>query len=976
MATTQLGAVLRHVWDLTADPNVNRQTDGDLLRTFLGWNEQTAFEALVRRHGPMVLRVCRRTLGNTDDAEDVLQATFLVLAQKAASIRKLESLASWLHGVAYRMATDARKAAARRHKYESRVKSTTQPQNPAASAAWQELQALLDEEIGRLSETLRAPFILCCLESKSYAEAAQQLGLQEGTIRNRLGRARKRLQEQLTRRGLSLTAVLTAAAVTTCDALSTVPRSLIRPIVEGGAQIVAGRGLSADLVSAKVMTLVKGATQAMFVTKCKSALVLLLCIAMGGGGLGAAIVRAGAEPSAQAQNPPTKDGSDGAKKERPLTESAPARPKTKAGVEVSGQVLGSDGKPFRGAELLLVPAPWTDAGAKASRSVRALSDADGRFRFAATSPEFDSGTTLVAAAAGFGPAWVETDKPPQGELNLKLVEDTPITGRVIDLEGRPIKGVAVSVQRVQTTPTEDLTPVLQAWPDGADRLLSKSLARPEWAGVSTQSTTGDDGRFRITGVGRERMAALRVEGETIESKVLHIFSRPGVDLAALTKADPEKAKPLMPRGPQPSIYGPAFEHAAQPCKPIVGVVKDKMTGKPIAGVGISGMAPNRWWEDYAQTKTDADGRFRLLGVAKASHYTISAYAGNSYLPSQQRISDSEGLKPVTANFDIVRGVLVKGRITDKETGNPIYCALWYFPMADNTFFKDLPGNDWYRHSIQGHRTEKDGTFSLTALPGSGIIMVRAENEAMGLYCEAVADPADKSKLYRDDGEGGLGQSFYTAGGSIQTLTGHHAYRLIEPQGADPFTCDIELDRGKKVTGAVVGPDGKPLAGAAVMGLTAVGGGAAVLKDASFTVAALNPARPRTIALVHQERKLAAHVTLRGDEKEPMTVKLEPWAAVAGRALDEEGNPVAGAECHVGYHPNMLRWQFDAGREKVKTDRDGRFRVEGLYPGVPFAITFVKKGKFLDAGDGYRELSVKPGQTKDLGDIKTKVYPAE
>jgi hypothetical protein len=178
--------------------------------------------------------------------------------------------------------------------------------------------------------------------------------------------------------------------------------------------------------------------------------------------------------------------------------------------------------------------------------------------------------------------------------------------------------------------------------------------------------------------------------------------RPGADIATLTKADPEKVQPGISRGPQPAVYGPTFEHVAQPCKPIIGVVKDKATGKPLTGVGVNGSAPNHWWGDYAQTKTDADGQFRLVGVAKASHYTVRAYAGQPYLPSQLQVADSEGLKPVTVDFEVVRGVQVKGRITDKETGKPVYCALWYFPLADNKFFKDLPGKEAYHFESISH----------------------------------------------------------------------------------------------------------------------------------------------------------------------------------------------------------------------------------------------------------------------------------
>src|SRR5262249_11222887 len=156
--------------------------------------------------------------------------------------------------VAYRMATDARRAAARRHKHESRA-NPTPPRDPALSAAWQELQALLDEEIAALPETLRAPFVLCCLENKSSAEAAQQLGLEEGAVWKRLSRARKRLQGRLTRRGVSLTAVLAAAAVGANGASAVVPRSLVGPTVKAAAQVGAGQALAAA-VSGTVLALV------------------------------------------------------------------------------------------------------------------------------------------------------------------------------------------------------------------------------------------------------------------------------------------------------------------------------------------------------------------------------------------------------------------------------------------------------------------------------------------------------------------------------------------------------------------------------------------------------------------------------------------------------------------------------------------------------------------------------------------------
>src|SRR5262245_37883665 len=116
MASAQLGIAVQRIRNLAARPKVSELTDGALLGAFLTCNDQAAFEALVRRHGPMIMRICLRTLRHVQDAEDALQATFLVLARRAASIRKRESLAGWLHGVAHRMAAQARRAASRRQR--------------------------------------------------------------------------------------------------------------------------------------------------------------------------------------------------------------------------------------------------------------------------------------------------------------------------------------------------------------------------------------------------------------------------------------------------------------------------------------------------------------------------------------------------------------------------------------------------------------------------------------------------------------------------------------------------------------------------------------------------------------------------------------------------------------------------------------------------------------------------------------------
>ena len=174
MAVAGIEPVVRHLRRAVLGREAARLTDGRLLEDFVSRRDPAAFEALVRRHGPMVLGVCRRVLRNPHDAEDAFQATFLVLARNAASVRRPAALASWLYGVARRVAGDARRAAARRQVRERRATNVEQTQ-PDLEAAFRELQAVLAQEVERLPEKYRTPLILCYLEGKTVAQAAQEL---------------------------------------------------------------------------------------------------------------------------------------------------------------------------------------------------------------------------------------------------------------------------------------------------------------------------------------------------------------------------------------------------------------------------------------------------------------------------------------------------------------------------------------------------------------------------------------------------------------------------------------------------------------------------------------------------------------------------------------------------------------------------------------------------------------------------------
>jgi RNA polymerase sigma factor (sigma-70 family) len=285
MATRTATKVVEHIRSLATAHGGTPLTDSQLLERFVARHEEDAFAALVRRHGPMVLRFCRRLLFNEQDAEDVFQAIFLTLARKAGSIRKHESVASWLHGVAHRLALKARTSAWKRRAHPT-PPMTREPADPLAELTGRELCAVLDEELRRLPEKYRAPLLLCYLEGQTQDEAARRLGCPFGTLRSRLERGRELLRVRLVRRGLAVSAVLPAAALAPGTA-SALPPLLAAATVKASLRFLSGS--SAGVASARAVGLAEEACRAATAAKIKLGTVLLLAagVLLGGSVLAA-----------------------------------------------------------------------------------------------------------------------------------------------------------------------------------------------------------------------------------------------------------------------------------------------------------------------------------------------------------------------------------------------------------------------------------------------------------------------------------------------------------------------------------------------------------------------------------------------------------------------------------------------------------------------------------------------------------------
>jgi RNA polymerase sigma factor (sigma-70 family) len=246
-------------------------SDGWLLGLFVEGKDETAFEALVRRHGPLVWGVCRRMLDH-HDAEDAFQATFVVLARKAPSIGRRDRLSGWLYGVAYRTALKAKAAAAKRRVKERPLKDVAMPEDQPPSER-REVEAVLDREISSLPEKYRLSVVLCDLQGKSHKEAASHLGWPVGTLSGRLVRARAILAKRLARRGVALSAGSLAAALVE-DATAGLPTSLVISTVQAVEQAA-----SVGVLSGEVIALAEGVLRAMFLAKLKVAAAVVLAFA-------------------------------------------------------------------------------------------------------------------------------------------------------------------------------------------------------------------------------------------------------------------------------------------------------------------------------------------------------------------------------------------------------------------------------------------------------------------------------------------------------------------------------------------------------------------------------------------------------------------------------------------------------------------------------------------------------------------------
>jgi hypothetical protein len=474
---------------------------------------------------------------------------------------------------------------------------------------------------------------------------------------------------------------------------------------------------------------------------------------------------------------------------------------------------------------------------------------------------------------------------------------------------------------------------------------------------------------------------LRLRGSGIAQEVLYVVNRAGFDAAPVNKAVLDRIPAeLRHPGRPPLLYGPKITYVVPASRRIGGIVRDAHSGKPVAGytihVGVG-------YGFGITSVSDKQGRYQLNGVPKVKQYLLSAEppTGSSWLRSGARINDTEGVQPLSVDFTVAHGILVSGRVLDKTTRKGVKGSVRFVPLPSNKF-ADKPGYDSYKYERLSTPLDSTGRFKLTVVPGPGVLMAQAysddkvNGQAVNPYKHAVFDAKDRE--YVQVTENGEDRYFTVLGNTIEFLGIEHALKVLNlAPDAGAAQCELFVQRGQTMTVKIEDADGKPLKGTTLAGVTDGWPGAMTIKDATCTVFALDAKKSRRVLFYHAGRKLAGELTVRGDEKEPPVARLHPTGAVIGRVLNREGQPIAGADVNLSSPDNAARElyrQLDQRRKVIRTDKDGRFKIEGIVPDVKFSLNITQGRTFLVGEPRIGVRQVKPGATLDLGEVRVKPGP--
>lgn len=956
-------------------------SDRELLRRYADDDDQEAFTILVRRYSRLVLSVCRQCLVSGADAEDVCQATFLVLARKAKNARWQHSIANWLYTTARNLSRNVRTAARRRASHEKQAVALEAIPSIETMTA-RELLDALGEEIEKLPVIYREPLVLNFFEEMSREEIAVRMGIPVGTVKTRLERGKKRLGDALAKRG-----VVSGFAMLTFLTVARAGPSTLK-FVES---ILAAVGGSPSPAAA---ALVQGIVMKGIVKKVIVGIIATVMIV--GGGIG---WYWGAQ--VEAQTKPDEKKLPVVNNSQPPEKASHAEVRDKAPI----LVLDATGKPVAGATIRRVS---RSRSGEIIETVLGKTDAKGKFE-----AEVVPNSSFTAITEGGGVAWSGNVSLGR-EMTLKMAKTLPIKGRLTDLQGKPIAGAKVKVESIEATDNDDLTGAYNAFrvnPEYTGSVFSRRL-NGQATGAPAPTTTDKDGRFELKTVGQFQVVTLRFEAEGIETRGVAVFADPEFAKRMKPATDAERQRNgFYSQQHKPAVYGPDFTHAAQPEHLLTGSVVDAITGKPIPGVTVWGTIMPAFainsnvWGSKATTTTDAKGQFILRGLPKGVIWDIPFLAkeknrylhvraeGAPYLDKVVVVPDTADFTPAKVEVKLRPAVVVSGKLTNKATGKPVRGEVKWFPLATNEplAFGTDEASELYVGGLHGtlpsgtrQETGEDGQYRLQVPPGPGIVFAAADrSDGAPIFASIVVREADRKHLRKPEGEGvedrktsgrsaTTDEEFNTLG-LLWPIRWENGYAIINPDAqTKSVEVKFEFDLGSTVTLNVIDPEGKPLSGVTVAGDGPLGRRTPTFSTPEIRITGLSPkGQPQRLALLHKGRKLCAELTVKGDEKAPLVVQMQPCAEVTGQVVDHLGKPVKDAEVFlqmVSYETNnLIPNKLLRDSRTVATDAEGKFKFERMFPGHEFDLIVSLPG--FRSAEGSKRTSLKPGETKDIGKFR-------
>lgn len=669
---------------------------------------------------------------------------------------------------------------------------------------------------------------------------------------------------------------------------------------------------------------------------------------------------------------------------------APAIEKTADAVIVRGVVHKPDGKPAAGAKVALrywVSTPHQDK----LTAVTTVTQDDGKFTLShprardngvqKTQPEsFD----VTAQANGLGMQWVSSFDPSlelqaAQPLVLTLSPETPIHGRIVDTQGKPIKGVEVAVTAIAARKQGgDLKPWIEVVRAGGDnnaahRKLDRLLYDvQELRGA--RLLTDQDGRFTITGLGSECVVDLALQGDAIAYQRVAIATRKMEPMTRTLWPHSGVHKPPI----QDRVFGADFTYAAVPTQILEGTIRDAATKQPVPHAVVkshhlAGMSLGPPNEEVVHTTSDAQGRYRLVGLPKGNGPEIADLNEIWVLPDGKapyfkraiRVPAAKGDGPQTLDIELHRGIWIHGRVTDKGTGQPVEARISYLPWRFNPQVRGLPEfhEDTAAVGFDGLTTltDREGKYRLPGLPGQGVVT------AWSIQANYLHDIGGDQVLGRD--KEGLYPTIGLPMRGVQTEQ-FHAVKSIDPTGGADTSCDFILDPGETLQLAITDQEGKPVPGCTIVADRRMVGYHTSL-SAVLDIANMTPGKPADLAIVHRERKLGKFVSFSWKQDGPRTipVTLEPCATIKGKVVDEEGKPFPVLELVISPSKEV---RVHLGYPMTYTNPDGSFEYAHAPAGCKDYTVSVLGGELPDTfAEIAKNVVVKAGQTVDLGTIKIK-----